>query len=237
MIDVVYLLGKGSKWSDHEIRYSLRSLEKHGHDFRKVFVIGHKPDFLNEKIIHVPYQDVYSNRSRNIMAKIHWMAGDPRMTQEFMVLNDDYFFLQDFSCINYPYYYKCDLKQSVAIQQNEYTKYCLATLKVLTEAGLNTKNFDTHLPITYNKLKFRNMCAKYNWHIPHGYIVRSMYCNHYGIEGVLREDVKISHPYNLKQLEAMNEHRPMFSTGDNAMNNAMKTFIYHKYPKKSMYEY
>ena len=39
-MDVVYILGKGSVWKDNEIRYSLRSIEKHLTGFDRVFIVG-----------------------------------------------------------------------------------------------------------------------------------------------------------------------------------------------------
>lgn len=237
MIDIVYALGKGSTWNNNEIRYSLRSLEKHVSDFRRVFVIGIKPDFLNENIIHVPYQDIYSNKARNIMSKIHWVCGDHRLTKEFMFLNDDYFFLKPMSALNYPYYYKCDLEQSVKIQFNEYQKYCLETLNVLKANRLNTKNFDVHMPIIYDKHKFRMMCEHYNWHTRYGYIVKSMYCNHYGIKGIERADVKISGKTTVRGIAKLNENRELFSTSDHAMTVSMKSYLMGLFPKKSKYEW
>ncbi len=50
-IDLVYILGKGSKWSDNEIRFSLRSIEKY-FDYRKIFIIGEKPESLLESRIY-----------------------------------------------------------------------------------------------------------------------------------------------------------------------------------------
>lgn len=237
MIDVIYLLGKGSQWQDNEIRYSLRSLEKYLKDYRKVFIIGHKPDFLNENAIHVPFQDVYTNKARNIMAKVHWMAGDQRMTHEFMMLNDDYFFLKDLSALNYPYYYKCDLTLSSKINHNEYSKHCEATLTTLTQAGLKTKNFDVHRPIIFHKFKLKQMCSKFNWHIKYGYILKSMYCNYWNIEGILEEDVKISRQIPVNIIQKLNENREVFSVGDQALNQSMKAYLMNAFPTKSKFEY
>ena len=50
MIDVVYILGDGSKWGNNEIKYSLRSLEKYGKNIRDVYICGNKPYFVNNKI-------------------------------------------------------------------------------------------------------------------------------------------------------------------------------------------
>ena len=44
-MDIVYILGNGSKFNNEEIRYSLRSLEKFV-NFDRVFIVGECPKFL-----------------------------------------------------------------------------------------------------------------------------------------------------------------------------------------------
>ena len=46
MIDVFYVLGSGSKWQNNEIRYSLRTLEKYGHNVGQVYIVGQRPSFI-----------------------------------------------------------------------------------------------------------------------------------------------------------------------------------------------
>src|SRR4051812_2193913 len=105
VVDVVYPFGKGSLWKNNELRYSLRSLEENCIGVKNVFVIGQNPEFLSDKVIHVPYQDIYTNKSRNIMSKIHWICNDRRVSDNFVMLNDDYFFLQQINLAEYPYYW------------------------------------------------------------------------------------------------------------------------------------
>lgn len=45
-MDVLYYIGGGSMHNNNELRYSLRSLQKHCRDLGKVWVVGNKPDFL-----------------------------------------------------------------------------------------------------------------------------------------------------------------------------------------------
>jgi hypothetical protein len=235
-VDVVYLLSKGSQWQDNEIRYSLRSLEKHLKNYRNVYIVGYRPPFLNDKAIEIPFKDFYSNRSRNIMAKIHRAASDTRVTQKFILFNDDYFLLQDVEAPEYPYYFNNSLEITAARQYNSYKKYVDATLKILKENNLPTVHFDLHCPIIYDKFKFKKMVDHYNWNIPHGYIVKSMYCNHFGITGVQREDHKINYPYRANMLDDMNYNKEMFSISDKALTHSMKAYIMKKYPEKSTFE-
>jgi hypothetical protein len=237
MIDIVYIVAKGSHWQDNELRYSLRSLEKFGLDVGKVFIIGEKPSFINEEAIHIPYRDVYANKARNIMCKIHWACRDTRVSQNFVLMNDDYFLLNPIKLSESKFYYKCDLERSIVIQQNEYQKYCAETLKILKERGLPHKNFDVHLPVIYNKDKFFDVAAKYDCTGRYSYIVKSIYCNTLKIEGILQDDCKISYPYATQKIQQLNEKRSVFSIADGSLNNSMKAYIMNLYPTKSKYEY
>lgn len=237
MVDVVYIVAKGSRWNDNEIRYSLRSVEKFLKNYRKVFIIGHKPDFLNENVIHIPFKDLYTNKSRNIMAKIHRAASDARITGNFILFNDDYFLLQETDAPTYPNYYNVDLKKVSERQYNAYKHYVDATVKVLQSHEKPILNFDLHKPIVYNKVKFRKMVAFYNWNVPHGYIVKSMYCNHYGFPAVQSDDHKLNYPYKIDLLKKLNDGKAMFSISDKALAHSMMAYIRNLYPEKSKYEY
>lgn len=232
-IDVVYILGDESRWDDREIFYSVRSVEKHLKNYRKIFIVGRKPIFFGPNVIEIPYQDIFGNKARNIMAKIRRAATDTRVTGEFILMNDDYFLLEDVDATTYPYYYKNTLQKSVDINCNngDYLPHLQATLKLMQAHNLPTKNFDSHYLIRYNKAKFRAVCDKYDWAVSHGFIMRSVYCNTLGIEGIWREDCKINHPHIY--WDKATAGLPMFSIGHRSGCKALLNFLYSNFPKPS----
>jgi hypothetical protein len=235
-MDLVYILGNGSNWQDNEIRYSLRSLETFVSGIDKVYLIGKKPNFLNDNIIHIPFNDIHTNKAKNIMAKVYRASLDQRISQDFMFWNDDYFALQPFEAANYPFYYKCELDHSLIINKGEYYKHVETTLKVLKSKGLPIKNFDTHYPIIYNRDKMKQMIESYDWNVQFGYILRSMYCNHYGIEGEFKLDCKSNVPLPAPHIPIQHKDKHFLSIGDNALNFAMKNYLMNLYPNKSKFE-
>ena len=235
-MDLVYILGKGSNWQDNELRYSLRSLQQHVKNVENVYLIGQKPPFLNDKIIHIPHNDIYKNKAQNIMAKVYRACIDKRISNNFMFWNDDYFALEDFEIDNYPYYYKCDLEHSIMINMGEYRNHCDATLKYLKSQNLPFKNFDTHYPIIYNRFKMTKMIKSCDWNIPFGYILRSMYCNFYKIEGEFKLDCKGNTQLPAPHIPIQHKGKHFFSIGDNALNHAMKNYLAVRYPNKSKFE-
>src|SRR5690349_20419873 len=103
-IDVVYPLGKGSRWKNNEIKYSLRSVEKHLQNYGKVFVIGEKPNFL-ANVNHIPAEDKHPIPDSNIFEKLKTACETKEISDTFLFFNDDHYLLEDFDAEKFPYFY------------------------------------------------------------------------------------------------------------------------------------
>jgi hypothetical protein len=237
MIDIVYPMGRGSVWQDNELKYSLRSISMYLKNMGKVVIIGHCPEWCKPDI-HIPLDDLHLNISRNIKDKIYRAAKDERITEDFMVFNDDYFFLRETDITDYPFYYKCNLEYTVgpANQGNAYQKYAQTTYDLLKAKGLTTFNYDTHKPIIYNKAKFIEIADAHSWKGTHGPIIKSLYCNVLGVTGVPEHDCKINHPHVTEVWRRIIQGKEMISIGDRALNRSFKELLRELYPSKSPYE-
>jgi hypothetical protein len=239
-IDVVYILGKESRWADTEIRYSLRSVETYLTGYRRVVIIGQLPPFINpDNVLHIPHDDIYGNKARNIKAKILRAANDSRVTQNFILFNDDYFLLKPTFAPSYPYYYKNTLPEARERNLNnfEFLRHIESTMLVLKARNLPLRNFDSHFPIVYNKKSLRQVCDEYNWNVPHGYIMKSLYCNTLGIIGGFKEDCKINHPHIFENWPNVTRGLDMFSIGDRCINKSMEQYLHSLYPNPSKFEF
>jgi len=234
-MDVVYILGNGSKHGDIELRYSLRSLEKYV-PFRKVFIVGERPDFLNGKAVHIPNSPGHSNKARNIMENVLAACNHPDLSDDFLFVNDDYFFTGPLDPETYPFYYKCDLKQTAKIQHNDYRKHVVPTIRALEEYDLLTLNFDTHFPIRYNKDLMRQVIPLYNWERPHGFVLKSLYCNTIGVPGQFRLDCKFYKPAKPDFWKQVATEQEVFSIADACLNNYLKAYLKEAHPDKSRFE-
>lgn len=237
MIDIVIPLGRGSKWSNNELKFCLRSIETHLQNYRNIFIIGEDPNFLSDKVIFIPCPDIHSNPALNIATKVVSACLDERLSTEFALLNDDYFFVADVDISTYPFYYKCDLHHTVKINVNHYRSHVIATLKVLQENFLPIKNFDTHYPMRMEKDKVLDIWGRYDWNRLYGLILKSTYCNTFGIEGELRLDSKAVHARNKEWWESYASQRECFSIDDACLTGTgFKTFIEERFPHKSTFE-
>ena len=96
-VDVVYVLGRGSRWGDNEIRYSIRSFKKYFKDLRNVVVVGELPHFLRG-VVHIPYPDRQGvNKDCRMMLKIMAACKDERVSDNFVLCTDDTALLQELS--------------------------------------------------------------------------------------------------------------------------------------------
>ncbi len=237
-IDIVYILGTGSRWCDNELRYSIRSVEKHVKNYRNIILVGQKPLFLNDKITFIPAKDTSRNKAKNILHKVLAAVECQEVSENFMFINDDYFFVKDFDAQNCPYQYKCNLEQTLEVNKTDYYLYAKTTMDVLKAKGFAYNNFDNHKPIIFNKQKMREVVNMYNWDCQYGYILKSLYCNTLGIEGSHFPDHKVVRPllYAAWLDIIAKPEVAVFSIHDRTINVFFKRLLSELFPHASQFE-
>jgi hypothetical protein len=106
-MDVLYVLGKGSKHKDQELCWSLRSLERYGINVGNVYIVGECPIWVNKKVVtHIPCNDPYNRKCKNIWHKVLYAIDHCEIGNEFLLSADDIFHIKPIDIDNYPYYHK-----------------------------------------------------------------------------------------------------------------------------------
>jgi hypothetical protein len=216
---------------------SLRSIEEHISNVDKIVIVGHKPEWLKD-IYHIPCEDEHPCKETNIYKKILGACQDENVSEDFLFFNDDHFILQDFDANTFPYYYKGDLF-FILKKLPPYNKYSTCvhrTGHTLKNLGLGTKNFDTHTPIIYNKEKFKSIMPQYDWSERFSYVVKSLYANSLGIEGVREPDCKIADSPSLEEFKNRIRERKVFSIDNAAINDSLHQLFKELYPNPSRWE-
>lgn len=167
-MDVVYPLIKTID-DNIELRFSLRTLPKH----KKLWIIGYKPKWLlNAQII--PFKDEKTKGS-NTAEKLWIACNDERISENFIWMNDDIFFLNGW-LDSYKLGKLKDVLENMTIKGNHYY-----SIKAVYDLFPNWDCFDTHTPIIFNKTKLRELFKKYplwtRWS------KRSLYCLENWIKG------------------------------------------------------
>jgi hypothetical protein len=219
-----------------EIRYALRSVEKFAQfGVGNIWIIGDlTPTFQNVKQVVV--ENIGNSREHKIFRKIARACRMDEVSDDFLMMNDDHFFLKPIESI--PYWYSGTLEEIAAYRRYKdgYTKAIQNTHKYLRDRGLQTTHFDIHTPIVYNKKRFLELERLLDWEVAYGYAIKSLYCNiHPAIKGEYLSDCKLKDDEGVDQMYRKIQGRPVFSTGDLAFPNAGK-LLQELYPDKCKWE-
>ena len=236
LIHIVYPLKKSSVGDSDEIKYSLRSLEKHLKDPFDVTIIGYKPKWLDiTKVKYIP-SDETDNKENNILTS-YLMAVN--MYSEFVVFHDDYF-------LNNDVYYE-DLKQTRYLQDfhnvkqfgpRKFQQGLKLCFEEVTEAGYRGLNYCTHTPMYFKSDIVKQVVDKFDLLNRYFVSFESYYYNFIKAEKTAKQvdDVKVAR-YNAKLFRDKDAEGKLFVNFDEkGMLSGIYNYIMRKFPEKSKFE-
>jgi len=243
--DLIYVLGKGSRWQNREIRYSLRSVAKNLKGVGRIFVVGENPGFLSDKVTHIPVREPFDprfNPAGNIITKI-LAAEKAGVTGDFLLMNDDFIVLQPIHCNDVPVLHKgrfSNYDQRKYFNNGNYRLRMKKTFGILSDRGVDAYNFGVHVPMPMNMQTIKQMLGSINWKEGVGISLRTIYGNLKvpKSEYVRLQDQKktvYSH-YSLEQLEARFTGVVFMAFNDRGLNRDLKKFLRTTFPDQSKYE-
>ena len=235
-IDVLYILGTGSRWENNELRYSLRSLEKYALNVGRVFVTGEDPGFLSREVIFTPCNDP-GPRAFNHIHKVRTTIEKTDISERFLLNYDDNFFTAPVDVSAYPFFYKGVLPDRTETHRSY--RYSLIEARRFLEAhGKPILNFSVHCPCVYEREKF--LALREAWEIgarsPHGIAVRAVYCNWYGFEAEFMRDCKLKTVKTREEASLAIADRHVFSIHDDSLPNGVAGMLREMYPRPSRWE-
>jgi hypothetical protein len=229
-MDVVYIVGNGSKWNDNELLFSLRSLYQYATDLGKVFIVGHKPNFVSDKVIHIPFTETKA-KDQNIADKLLVAANTKEISANFLYMTDDVFFLKPFEISKTKTYHKGEIDIT---RECNYGQLLKVSKAMFENKGFPTKNFDTHIPIIMNKTKLKKAYAFFDYNeSPIGYLTKTMYCNYNKIKG---EQVKDNFCYFDKNWRSKIEDKENIVICDISVNQNLFDFLKENLLTPSIFE-
>jgi glycosyltransferase involved in cell wall biosynthesis len=235
LIDIVYPLGKGSINGNNELKFSLRSVEKHLTGYRNIFVIGEFPRWGNQNIKYIKCGETLQ-KSLNILEKIKIACLDERITDDFLFMNDDHIFLENCDAVTYPYYYS-DYDKKKILQDRLPIDYYVKMINDTEKLLPGFKYYDIHKPIVINKSKFLDVYNKVLFHsYEHGLLIKSVYCNMSGIKGIAKKDCILRTKEDGNGISKVTNGHELFSFHDDAVCPVFIDFLDKNYPIKSIYE-
>ena len=225
-MDVVYILGNGSQCENEELRLSLRSLEANC-KFDRVIIVGEHPSFL-ENVSWVPFKEKGNPRVNHLEKVNEVIEAVPDLSENFVLMYDDIFFIKSVDFENYPNYYKGQLEKCT--NGNNLFNKCLGDTKAYLESiGATTYNFSVHTPVIYNKTLWKQIDWSPVYEAPEGLSPRCIYGNLKCKNPVKCEDCK----YEVE--EQIKPYDRCFSVVSNKFKNFTR-YLRKKFDMRSSYE-
>ena len=186
--DIVYFV-KPSEDND-ELKYSLRSLKNLNHG--QVYLVGYRPSWVDKK-----YEFISTNQNSDKYHNVrnNWLAAltDERISDDFVLMNDDFFIMQPTKNIpvlrrlkNIEHYINIYSKLK---NDGRYVTEMKQARDILNSWGFSDiSSYELHTPMLINKKKMLNLLSKFNGCTSQ---LRTIYGNYYNIGGKKIIDVKI----------------------------------------------
>lgn len=159
-MDVLYIIGDGSRWNNNELRYSLRSLSANAIHLGRVFLCAaRRPEWMSTDTTAytwVPYAQPGKMPAINVLSAMSYAIHNSDLSDDFLLCNDDFFYTRptDFDAI--PYYTKGQLPMQVDTKYGSpsYCQTLINTREILLRHGLPTTNFAHHCCTHFNRQLF-----------------------------------------------------------------------------------
>lgn len=227
-MDLVYFCKYGE---NEELRYSLRSAVKNlPHD--NVWVVGGKPDWYTGNYIETSnLNSVY----RTVRNNITIACNDSRISDDFILMNDDFFTIAPIDTHNI--FYNGTLEDKIKLRYDCHGKDSYISLLESTNAFLKRTrkiqaplDYELHVPMQINKEKMLKI-------IKQPYLWRSLYGNVYNIGGTKVDDVKVySSKHQMKySYDYENNNFPFLSSDDQSFSLLYNT-LKDLFPDPCIYE-
>lgn len=246
-MDVVYVIGTGSKWDNNELRYSLRSIEKYGHNVDRVIIVGYCPDWVNRDIVeYIPAEDETKVPAINVFRKISKVWG--KVSGHFLLFNDDIFLKGPVDLDRYPVYSKGDMPTPLSVRtihfgDKRYTNMLLATADIMRRNNLGTTMYSHHAPLHFDYRAYVILELAGVWKeleasergLSMANLMVSAYVSLDKVPTVPRCDVKLHHlntPEDLKELDGTD----IFSIYDSAIHTGVANYLEKLFPSPCRFE-
>lgn len=237
MIDIVVPLGVKSGWGNHEeLRYALRSAEKFVPGLRRVWVIGHRPPWLDPQY-HLPHPDPYKkNKDANLIQKVVRACVQEDLSENFIRMSDDQLFLAPWKA--HQYYLEPITPQMFSRHPKKWYDRLKNTCKSLS--GIEPLyNFDAHIPILCNRKQFVEVVSQHNYGEFPGMCINTLYMNSCGGEKTqMPPEIRlgVSKPVPIKDLQERSKKALFCNYVDKGISEQFKIWVKSLLSNKSRFE-
>jgi hypothetical protein len=227
-MDYVYICRNGE---NEELRYSIRSVEKHAPAGR-IWLVGGRPDWYVGN--HIPRNNS-SGKQSNAIENLTAIVDSPEISETFVLMNDDFFIVNPISEVKN--YHGGSLIEKIKLRKelsprSKYNEQLLKTYRFLKNRGIkDILDYDIHVPMVMTKAGLASVLEmKTQW--------RSTYGNMFSVGGTEIEDVKVYARGDLLELsyDIENLKYDYLSTDDTSFIKVKEALLEDLFKNKSKYE-
>jgi hypothetical protein len=242
LVDLVYVLGKGSRWQDNELRFSLRSVSKNLSNVGQIFIVGQIPDFV-KNCVHVPCADIFDpaiNADGNMTHKLLTVCNRKDLSENFLFMNDDFIINQPVAANEIKWLHKGDMaNQPPSYWITQFYRHRLKrTFDELKARGMTTIQYDYHAPMLMNKHSFISVMNQFDYASEIGYTFRSLYGNSLELPAIpiLHQKTVFFKFHTLDQINAKSLNINFIGYNDMGLNDSLKWWLIDRFSNKCRYE-
>lgn len=245
-MDILYIY---NGWKDGtELRYSLRSIDKNCKGYGRVFIVGRKPDWCSDLLLHIPYE-VNENlyKENDITAALFHAVENSDISNRFLVCADDYFYIRPTDLRHYPIYRKGTLPDTTVGKESmggwKYVQSLVNTRELLTKNNLPFENYCEHAMFLGDRrlmLKYHSIfeaAKQYEFGAVYDSIMANLIvANDKKAVVVQRKDNKVGDADSLEALQQRIGDTECFSTTEGALNGNIGAILRELFPEKCRFE-
>jgi hypothetical protein len=243
-IDIVYIMDDRSKRENIELMFSLRSVKKHLKNYRKIHIVGEDMSKTIKATRVVKHHVLPPTEGYNHQIKKHHMIDlvcqNDLISDEFVLISDDCFLLQNHDVNKLPFYYSGTLEERVEGYRNQNSasiRNLRETGKLLKDHNRQTKYYNTHTPLLINKKDF--LALKETFYIEEfecGLLYKTLYCNFYKKRGKFTPMNLIYYRVTREILEAKIKKGKYFAVNDSGLTLPVIKFLNDTFPTPLLWE-
>lgn len=222
-IHLIYPLGDGSPWHDHEIRFSVASVRKHCTDPDiAIHICGMEPRQHIRDVEFISVPKISSSRYQIVAYNI-LMAITHIHPEMCVIMNDDFFAIRPFSFRDMPLYYDMSIEQR-SVKPGISPAYRTNLLNSMR--SIDDLNFAVHFPLP---VRYVDIMKNVLHECRHKEAVsfRNLYGNRViGKDTIVqKQDIKLHNPMRIEEIITTLSGETWFSIGDKFLNNSGRTFL------------
>lgn len=238
-VDVVIPFRAGvSKHGEQELRFALRSIERHLIGYRNIIVVTDSPPewLQNAKVISVTDD---SRKNINLFRK-RVAAAEYSDADYNLYCCDDYVFLKNIHALKVPAL-TCGRDMASYMGNRVWFRCLRTTAAVLKKHGKTSHHCESHTPSLVDRQKFLTLAEtfKIERETEPGLAVCGLYHNYYGTRMLPMNNFKATFETDAGGVDAITEkceHKFFLGYNDKGFESGVRDFLSQQFPTLSQYE-